>query len=141
MTSEASGNKKLYTITDSGRSHLADNREAIDSTLNFLAKAGEQMNRFREFAKADWPFGGEGGEREDFRAGRRGMGPGWGPEPAGGDRDLQGVAPELNDARRSVKEALRKARHFGEDQQRRAAEILARAAREVEALGEDEVDV
>lgn len=141
VTSEASGNKKLYTITDSGRSHLADNREAIDSTLNFLAKAGEQMNRFREFAKADWPFGGEGGEREDFRAGRRGMGPGWGPEPAGGDRDLQGVAPELNDARRSVKEALRKARHFGEDQQRRAAEILARAAREVEALGEDEVDV
>ena len=141
VTSEATGNKKLYTITDSGRTHLADNREAIDSTLNFLARAGEQMNRFREFAKADWPFGREGGEeREGFQAGHRGMGPGWGPG-TGPDRDLRDVVPELNVARRAVKEALRKARHLNEQEQRRAAEILARAAREIEALGDDEVDV
>ena len=148
VTSEASGNKKLYTITESGRAHLADNREAIDSTLNFLAKAGEQMNRFREFAKADWPFsseggeGGEAGEREGYRQGRRGMGHGWGAEPGRPDRDLKDVVPELNAARRSTKEALRKARQFDPDQQRRAAEILTRAAHEIEALdGEDDVDV
>ncbi|MBU1305340.1 MAG: PadR family transcriptional regulator, partial [Alphaproteobacteria bacterium] len=55
-TAEADGNKKLYAITDAGRAHLADNRDAIESTLAFLAKAGEQMQRFREFARSEWPF-------------------------------------------------------------------------------------
>ena len=30
VTSQADGNKKLYTITEEGRAHLADNREAIE---------------------------------------------------------------------------------------------------------------
>lgn len=139
VTSEADGNKKLYTITEEGRTHLADNRAAIESTLAFLAKAGEQMNRFREFAKADWPFGREG-EAEEFgnRPPHRGHGPGWAPSP---DRDLKDVVPELNDARRHLKDAIKKSRRLSEDQQRRAAEILRRAAAEVDALGDDEVDL
>lgn len=141
VTSEADGNKKLYTITEDGRTHLADNREAIESTLAFLSKAGEQMNRFREFAKADWPFGrDERGPEFGNRPPHRGHGPGWGPGHDG-DRDLKDVVPELNDARRDLKAAIKKARHGSEDQQRRAAEILKRAAGEIEALGEDDVDI
>lgn len=140
VTSQADGNKKLYTITDEGRVHLSDNREAIESTLNFLAKAGEQMNRFREFAKADWPFGRDEGPDFGNRPPHRGHGPGWGPGPDV-DRDLKDVVPELNDARRDLKAAIKKARRGTEDQQRHAADILKRAAAEIEALGDDEVDI
>ena len=143
VTSEADGNKKLYTITEEGRAHLSDNREAIESTLAFLAKAGEQMNRFREFARADWPFNRE--EEPEFgnRPPHRGHGGhGWGHgEEAHGDRDLKGVIPELNDARRELKAALKKVRKGSEDQQRHAADILKRAAAEIEALGDDDVDI
>ena len=143
VTSEADGNKKLYTITQEGRVHLNDNREAIESTLAFLAKAGEQMNRFREFAKADWPFG-RGPEDHPHRGHAPGPGAG-GPrfwqEQGPADRDLKDVVPELNDARRALKDAIKKARHASEDQQRHAAEILKRAAAEIEALGEDDVDI
>jgi DNA-binding PadR family transcriptional regulator len=145
VTSEVDGNKKLYTITDEGRAHLADNREAIDSTLNFLARAGEQVNRFREFAKADWPFTRE--QAEKFEEMKR---PGWphhgrGRDESGSfdrpDRDLNDVAPELNDARKAVKAAIKKVRTGSHEQQLRAAEILARAAAEIEALAEDDVDI
>lgn len=141
VTSEADGNKKLYTITEEGRTHLADNREAIESTLAFLAKAGEQMNRFREFARADWPFNRE--EGPDFgKHPPHSGGPGWGPRGApNADRDLKGVVPELNDARRALKAAIRKTRRGSEDQQRHAADILKRAAAEIEALGDDDVDI
>ena len=150
VTSEADGNKKLYTITEEGRAHLADNREAIESTLAFLAKAGEQMARFREFAKADWPFNrGEGpefGDRPPHRGpghGPRGRGPGFWQEQseAPADRDLKDVVPELNDARRSLKDALKKARKGSEEQQRAAAQILVQAAAQIEALGDDDIDI
>ena len=141
VTSQVDGNKKLYTITDEGRAHLADNRDAIESTLAFLAKAGEQMNRFREFAKADWPFG-RSEEGPGFGNRPPHPGPGWGShaEPHT-DRDLKDVVPELNDARRDLKAAIKKARRGSEEQQRHTAEILKRAAAEIEALGEDDVDI
>src|SRR5690606_9459313 len=140
VTSETDGNKKLYTITDEGRAHLADNRASIESTLAFLAKAGEQMARFREFAKADWPFNRESGPDFGERPPHRGAGPGWGPGPDA-DRDLTEVVPELNDARRDLKAAIKKARRGSEDQQHAAAGILKRAAAEIEALGDDDVDI
>jgi DNA-binding PadR family transcriptional regulator len=140
VTSEVDGNKKLYTITDEGRTHLNDNREAIESTLAFLAKAGEQMARFREFAKADWPFSREADSRPGEQPPRRGHGPGW-ERPHEADRDLKDVVPALNDARRKLKAALKKARRGGEDSQHAAAEILRRAAGDIEALLDDDVDI
>jgi DNA-binding PadR family transcriptional regulator len=137
VTSQSEGNKKLYTITPEGRTHLADNREAIESTLSFLHKAGEQMSRFREFARADWPFGRTEAAGEGYGAQSAQDQP---AEPA--DRDLRDVVPELNDARRALKAAIKTARKASPDQQRRAAEILRKAARDIEALGEDdEVDL
>lgn len=135
VTSAADGNKKLYTITDEGRTHLAENQQAIESTLDFLARTGEQFNRFREFVRADWPFGGRPDEGNTP--------PHWGERPHGNepDRPLHDAIPELEAARKDLKAALRKARRGSGDQQRRAAEILRRAAAEVDRLGDDEVDL
>jgi DNA-binding PadR family transcriptional regulator len=141
VTSNVDGNKKLYTITDEGRAHLADNRDAIESTLAFLAKAGEQMQRFREFAKSDWPFNrGEGEQGGHHR------GPGHRPGfPFGPDRDIADVLPEVNEARRALKAAILKASAGTPDQQRRLADILRRAAADISTLGElpreDDVDI
>lgn len=140
VTSEVDGNKKLYTITEEGRAHLADNREAIESTLSFLAKAGEQMARFREFARADWPFNREADPEAERQRPHHGHGPGW-ERRHEADRDLKDVVPELNEARRTLKAAIKKIRRAGEAQQHAAAETLRRAAAEIEAQLDDEVDI
>jgi len=131
VTSAVDGNKKLYTITDEGKRHLEDNREAVAGTLDFLARTGEQMSRFREFVKADWPFAGDPEEGN--------VPPQWREERA--DRPMSDATPELEAARKALKQAIKKARRGSAEQQRRAADILRRAAAEVDGLGDDEVDL
>jgi DNA-binding PadR family transcriptional regulator len=141
VTSSADGNKKLYTITDDGRRHLEENREAVGGTLDFLARTGEQMNRFREFVRADWPFGGQGAPEDGNvppQWGERGRGP---RHEHDHDRPMHDAVPELEAARKTLKDAIKKARRGSDEQQRQAAEILRRAAAEVVALGDDEVDL
>jgi DNA-binding PadR family transcriptional regulator len=130
VTSEVDGNKKLYTITDEGRAHLADNREAIEQTLAFLARAGEQMNRFRDFARRDWSQ-------------REGEGPGsrWHERGSQFDQDLDDVLPEVNNARRELKTAINKARRGSEAQQRRLAEIMRKAAADIRGIGDEDGEV
>lgn len=169
VTSAAEGNKKLYTITEEGRTHLNDNREAIQSTLDFLAKAGSGMEHLRErMASQDFPF--TPGEAEQFRERFRGMGRefgrhGWfgdrgGPPPRPDhpdrserserserypgrpDRDLDDVAPEVNDARKALKKAIKEAIRRDPEEDRRVAEILRRAAQEIrEGYEEDSTEV
>ncbi|MCP8882987.1 PadR family transcriptional regulator [Devosia sp. XJ19-1] len=138
VTSASEGNKKLYTITDEGRAHLNDNREAVASTLDFLGRTGEQMSRFREFVKADWPFGGEA-RPEDGN-----VPPRWAERGApGGDQDrpMHDATPELEASRKALKDAIKKVRRGSEDQQHRAAAILQQAAKALNELGDDEVDI
>lgn len=159
VTSAVDGNKKLYTITDEGRTHLADNREAIESTLDFLGKAGarmeewrerwqsgnfpfsdEQAERFREMGREGWPFRGRG------RGGPRGPGD-FGPPPHPDvpprpDRDIDDVIPEVNDARKALKKAIKEAVRRGPEEEIRVAEILRRAAQEIRSgLEEDATEV
>jgi DNA-binding PadR family transcriptional regulator len=138
VTSASEGNKKLYTITEEGRTHLNENRDAVSATLDFLARTGEQMNRFREFVKADWPFGGEG-RPEDGN-----VPPHWSERQARGpehDQPMHDAAPELEAARKSLKEAIKRVRRGSEEQQHKAAAILQQAATALQALGDDEVDI
>jgi DNA-binding PadR family transcriptional regulator len=129
VTSGAEGNKKLYTITDEGRRHLADNRQAVESTLDFLGKVGERVNDWR---RGVWDREGERDERQARRHPRHwGQGPGWGPGAPGPDRDIRDVVPELNEARRELKDAIREAVRSGGNGQRRAADILRRAAADI----------
>lgn len=114
VTSAAEGNKKLYTITDEGRAHLNDNRDAIQATLDLLEKAGAQINKWREMRDAGW---------------RRGEGQ--------ADGDIPDVLPEVNEARRELKAAIAGAIARGEDEQRRLAEILRRAAADIRGSDQD----
>ena len=119
VTSSAEGNKKLYTITEEGRAHLSENRDAVQTTLDFLGKAGERMNEWREKANRD------GGWWDDHRD-RHGPGK---ADRRGRDRDIPGVIEEVNVARKDLKAAIAEAIDEGsEDTQRRLADILRKAA-------------
>ena len=128
VTSVAEANKRLYTITDEGKAHLADNRTAVETTLAHLAKIGEQFGKVRE----RW----EDAERS-FRDGPP-------PRP---DRDMDDVAPEVNDARRELKDAIKHAaKRRDPHSQHRLAEILRRAAHDIRHSGDEpehppEVDI
>ena len=141
VTSSAEGNKKLYTITDEGKAHLADNREAIEATLDFLGKAGERMQAWREKMQ------GEGWSDRDGH-GPRGPGGGWPfggdrDAPARPDRDIRDVLPEVNAARRELKTAIAEAVRLGSDNQRRVADILRKAAEDIRAaeVEDDDIDL
>ncbi|MBB5754433.1 PadR family transcriptional regulator [Prosthecomicrobium pneumaticum] len=103
------GNKKVYAITEAGRSHLAANRAEVDALLDHLKRIGARIAQARAW------FGGEG---QDGR----------GERP---DRDIPGVVPELNAARRALKAAIAARMGGSEAEQRRVADILARAAEEI----------
>jgi DNA-binding PadR family transcriptional regulator len=124
VTSVAEANKRLYTITDEGRAHLDDNREAVEATLAHLGRVGEKFARVRE----RW---NEAGHAHD--------GP---PRP---DRDMADVEPAVNDARRELKDAIRQAaRDRSPENQRRLADILRRAAEDIRrgpAPQPDDVDL
>ena len=111
VTSTAEANKRLYTITDEGRAHLNDNRQGVETTLDYLGKIGEKAQHLRD----RW----EEAERRFRDAGT----------PP--DRDMDGVIPDINDARRELKEAIKSARKSDPETQKRVAQILARAAEEV----------
>src|SRR5438105_1213024 len=45
VTAQTEGAKKLYTITDERRAHLAENRDFVDAVLERLAAAGRKIPR------------------------------------------------------------------------------------------------
>src|SRR5919197_981578 len=53
VTAQAEGPKKLYTITDSGRAHLDENRDFVDAVLERLSAVGEKISRMRRRFGAD----------------------------------------------------------------------------------------
>jgi len=122
VTAAAEGNKKLYTITEEGKTHLNENREAVQSTLEFLGNAGERVAQWREKAEEAQRNGGWWNDRPDHgeRDERRGR---------GRDRDIPGVSPEVNEARRELKSAISDALDAGDPEtQKRLADILRKAA-------------
>ena len=125
VTSTTEGNKRLYTITEEGKRHLRDNREAGEGTLAHLGRIGEQVNKMRSY----W---------QDAEANMHG---------APRDRDMEDVAPEVNEARKHLKQAIKAAAKNPDPiAQRRLADILRRAAEEIERTGgvprpEPEIDI
>ncbi|MGA2088335.1 MAG: helix-turn-helix transcriptional regulator [Stellaceae bacterium] len=95
------GAKRLYRITADGETELDKNREEADAMLERLARIGQKMERVREAFA-----GGEAGEDEES-------------------------APELKAARRALKGALREKHGAPRAEQKRLAEILERATREI----------
>src|SRR5580700_2006067 len=50
VTAQSEGSKRLYTITDEGRTHLESNRDRADALLDRLATIGERVARWRRMA-------------------------------------------------------------------------------------------
>lgn len=113
VTIEQEGNRKRYAPSDEGRAYLETNRERADAMLARLQQAAEKMARMRSALSSE--EGGEGARDEAMRGGWIG---------------------EFHDARRALKQALHARDGAAEDEQRRIAAILARAAAEIE--GQDE---
>lgn len=114
-TAASVGSKRVYTITDAGRAHLDDNREQADAILTEIASIGEKMSRARAWL-----------EEEDHPRRRRRS-----------DRDIPGVVPEVNQARRALKAAIAEKLGVSEGEQRRVASILQEAAAAIRKPIED----
>jgi DNA-binding PadR family transcriptional regulator len=105
-TVAADGARKLYSITESGKEHLAKNLAAADTLFAQFGRVGERMDRVRRALDAE-----DGGDESDEQ----------GPL---GSRDL-------HRARRELKLALLDKRHGSREEQQRIAAILTRAAAEI----------
>jgi DNA-binding PadR family transcriptional regulator len=104
VTVQLEGNRKRYELADGGREYLAANRERVELMLARLSHIARKMDSVRR------AFAGE--------------------EPA--DVSEGGWVPELNEARRTLKNALLRRDNAPADEQRRIAAILMRAAKEIE---------
>jgi len=103
VTAQAEGAKKLYTITDTGRAHLDENRDFVDAVLERFASIGEKVTRMRRRLGS--------GEGEDDR------GPSMPPLVRAALENLREVA-----GRRLADDA---------DTETKIVEVLARAAQEL----------
>jgi DNA-binding PadR family transcriptional regulator len=121
-TAATDGNKKVYSITDAGRAHLAENREVVDTVLGGIEKIGRKLARAREWF--DWS---DERPHEKRRA-----------ESA--DRDIPNVIPEVNEARRELKAAIAGKLEASAEVQRRVAAILSEAAAAIRDLGDERPD-
>jgi DNA-binding PadR family transcriptional regulator len=116
------GSKRVYTITEAGGAHLDDNREQADAILAEIARIGSKMARASALLDDD--------ERQ--------------PDGRRGDRNIPGVVPEVNEARRALKAAIAEKLDASADEQRRVASILREAAaaiRKPRPGMEDDVDL
>jgi DNA-binding PadR family transcriptional regulator len=104
VTVQLEGNRKRYQLADAGRDHLAANRERVELMLARISHIARKMDSVRR------AFAGE--------------------EPA--DVSQGGWVPELNEARRTLKNALLRRDNAPAGEQRRIAAILMRAAKEIE---------
>ncbi|MFM0222022.1 PadR family transcriptional regulator [Paraburkholderia dipogonis] len=105
VTVQLEGNRKRYELSETGREYLAANRDRVELMLARLSHIARKMDSVRR------AFAGE--------------------EPA--DISEGGWLPELNEARRALKHALLRRDNAPAAQQRRIAEILMRAAKEIES--------
>ena len=105
-TVAAEGAKKLYQVTEEGRSYLAQNRATVEAILAELERIGRKMSDVRRV------FAGEEPSNDDLSEGSR--------HPDG-----------LRRARRELRRALDDKAHSSPDEARRIADILRRATAEI----------
>jgi DNA-binding PadR family transcriptional regulator len=104
------GTRKLYSATDEGRKHLADNRAALETLLAQLQQIGRRMQKVRRAMQPDR---------------------GTGDAPHEGDSDRDSAVPELQVARFDLKLALSAKADAPRDEQLRIAAILRQAAADI----------
>lgn len=112
-TSSAEGNKKVFSITDKGKAHLAGNRASVEHVLEHLERFGRKMARAREWF--DW--------RDEEDDGRERH-----------DREMPEGLRKLKSVRRRLRASLADALETSADKRAEALNILEQAAEALEAL-------
>jgi DNA-binding PadR family transcriptional regulator len=109
VTVQQEGNRKRYEIAEPGRAHLAANRDQVDMMLAKLSYVAHKMESMRRAYAAEEPDegGAFGGAADNWH-------------------------PKLRQARYALKLALMRRIDANENEQQRIAEILLRAAAEIE---------
>jgi DNA-binding PadR family transcriptional regulator len=105
------GTRKLYSVTEAGRKHLADNRAALETLLAQLQQIGRRMQKFRHALQPQAT-----GSDEAAQPGEPGQ---------------ETAAPELQVARFDLKLALAAKLDAPHDEQLRIAAILRQAAADI----------
>jgi len=105
VTAQAEGAKKLYTITEEGRTHLEENRDFVDAVLARLAAVGERISRMRRRQE----------ERDD-------------------ERNAPAVSPLVRAALVNLREVAAKRLDDDVDTEAKIVDILARAAAELKRI-------
>ena len=103
----AEGTRKLYSATETGRKHLADNRAALETLLAQLRQIGRRMQKFRRALQPEMAAGETAND---------------------GDPGPDAAAPELQVAHFDLKLALASKAAAPRDEQLRIAAILRQAA-------------
>ncbi|MCX5578459.1 PadR family transcriptional regulator [Kaistia terrae] len=119
VTAVTEGTRKVYSISEAGRQHLAENRAAVDGILDHLDRIGRRIVEAREW------YGRSGAASLQDRP----------------DRDVPGVIPEINDARRALKSVIASMSGASSIEQHRVADILLRAVAEIRDLRSEDVDI
>src|SRR6266496_4453255 len=97
VTVQADGAKKLYSITEEGRAHLAENQDFVDAVLARLAAIGEKATRISEhFARPEYDDEGRGRRRGRGQRGR------------GDDEDRSSVPPLVRAALENLRDVAGK---------------------------------
>ena len=116
VTAQADGAKKLYTITEEGKAHLAENQDFVDAVLERMSAIGEKAKRIREhFARGEDDDGEHSGRRGRNRD----------------DNDRSSMPPLVRAALDNLHDVAAKQIEANEDAETRIVEVLARAAQEI----------
>jgi len=113
--SEAGGNKKLYSITEAGKAHLAKNREAVDEMLGQLSRFGRKMARVQKH------FADEEAENEFDQSDPR----------MGAKQEWRRMKSEFRDLKEELKAALWEKIDAPAEEKKRILEILKNALAEI----------
>jgi DNA-binding PadR family transcriptional regulator len=103
-TAEMDGTRKRYALSDAGRQHLDTNREHVEMMLAKLKHFALKMDSVRRAFSGEEDESGEGGH--------------W--------------ITELREAKHAIKRALYSRSHVGREEQLRIANILLKAATDIE---------
>ena len=114
-SSQTEGSKKVFSITETGHAYLEGNRKAVETALAQIERFGRKMARAREWF--DWMDG------QDV------------PDPReGGGREMPESIKAMKGARQRIRQAIASIIDGSPEAQKKAIEILSRAADELEAL-------
>jgi DNA-binding PadR family transcriptional regulator len=110
----AEGSKKLYTLTDQGKAHLAENGQAAGEVWQHLARVGRKLAHFQRQIAED----------ED-------VADHFGRDPRDNRREWREIKAEFRDVRDDLKAAIHEKLDSSLQEKTRILEILRRAVNDI----------